>query len=205
MRHGLFCLLALAAATAFPARAALPEKLPQTRPCAAEDLDGLRKLRKVYEQPEGAAMKDLKDHPHQYMFFGKGQTIVDLSGKKHYKNPVKLDEALRTRMRQQVNQYVLGEKGVLYVYVNSQPTDSYYCMIATKPEGLFRRNDMILMKTDKDKGTELIRLYHKPHFKKVAKRAKNPMTKAQIKKAKKKRAKQISPQFKKKAKGKKRR
>jgi hypothetical protein len=141
------------------------DQLPASvRNCKADDLSGLRKLKAVYESPEGIATDAFQNAPHQYTFYRPDQTYAEISGSKSYATAKMMDEVLRDAFQNDVRQYVLGENGAIYLYKDGVVTDSYICNIVTEEEGPFRQSDMLFILTKEASSDIVVKVYSKHAF-----------------------------------------
>lgn len=141
------------------------KRLPEARrSCTAADMQGLRKLKGVYEKIEGPATEGFNAAPHQYMFFRANQTFAELTGSVNYPAPKAVNEALATQFKDDLRQYVLGENGALYLYQNKQVTDSFICQVVRENETPFRAGDMLFVLSHPDTKDMLVKVYTKYSF-----------------------------------------
>lgn len=142
-----------AAATGKPATS-----LPQVRACTQKDIIGIWKLISVAEDPVGPTTETFYREPQQYVWFQDNSLYGEESGIQAYADASSLMQVIRRKESQALMQYVVTEKGVIYVYKNRIATDGLNCAYVTFYQEPYKEGDIILFASEKNP-TRLMKLY----------------------------------------------
>lgn len=139
---------------------------PDVSLCTAADLRGAWKLRNVIETPAGQYTESQKTAPHQYMYFDKSGIMYRLSDTK----VVRRRDGLLRRMSEaqkktkEVRQFMVGEKGAVFYYVNSQHTETWFCGRIKATMDPYIEGDLVLTPAQKTDGYSLYTTWKRPGF-----------------------------------------
>lgn len=138
-----FCGVSVAQSA--PAAKAAPPQL-----CTKEALQGLLKLVKLEEKPEGGAEQDTyKNFPHQYASFTENGALLQAYSNMEQRNARDLTILLREASKAPKWSYRLDEKGNVYVYEGAKSIESYSCVVMPKDNNGYRKGDIIMRRMDK--------------------------------------------------------
>lgn len=141
--------------SAFPA-------LPPSRPCVANDIDGLWKMVQVFESPAGSHLMRFTSYPHQYVFFKPNAVYANLELMTPPESAQKVADDLLDAPNEPLRQYVLGERGFLYSYVSGAVSDTQVCFIVANATDRFTAGHMLLMPpADRGRTSRLVKVYER--------------------------------------------
>lgn len=133
---------------------------PRILLCKLSDITGLWRMENLYELPAGEESKKFKDTPERYLELAATAAYRGVSGAQKFGNYKDLKTAMEQAMGADNWQYVLDDKGVLYVYKNRAISTMFYCGIAMENRGGYNTGDMILTPTTPG-GAQIYRHYRK--------------------------------------------
>lgn len=140
---------------------AIATGLPQVRPCSAKDIVGIWKLVSIAEDPIGPTTEQFNREPQQYLWFQDNSLYGEESGIQSYSEASPLMQNIRRKESQALLQYVVTEKGIIYMYKNRIATDGLNCAYVTQYQEPYKEGDIILFASEKNP-TRLMKLYRKP-------------------------------------------
>lgn len=132
--------------------------LPQVRACAQKDILGVWKLISVAEDPVGPTTETFYREPQQYLWFQDNSLYGEESGVQAFSDQNTLVQMIRRKESQALLQYVLTEKGVVYMYKNRIATDGLNCAYVMQYQEPYKEGDIILFASEKNP-TRLMKLY----------------------------------------------
>ncbi len=151
MKYILRCCIALillGSAAHAQAPAAAPQAAaggaPQVSLCVKEEIRGPWKLKRVFETPAGAWTEDLNTYPHQYRRFLVDGSTDEVKGKREFKRAAGMRKAFAEMRARASQQYVLGDKGLLYIYTGGKHTMTYYCGLVREDRAPYMIGDIVL-------------------------------------------------------------
>lgn len=138
---------------------------PKIRPCLNRDVNGMFKLRKVFETPAGGATATYRKTRHQYLYFDESSLYTGIRSSRTYTSEYRLvDDIYKQFERDEVRQYILNDAGVLYYYLNRKFDSSWHCGVSRNTAGPYRRGDIILTPTNLARGQQLFTIWYRPRF-----------------------------------------
>lgn len=140
---------------AFPA-------LPPSRPCEDRDLaNHTWKLGKVFETPAGVATASVTAQPNQYYLFNRDKTYLDYRTA-YTDAPGEIRKLATEQNKNALQQYVMHESGILFLYKDGVVSDSQACFIVANRQDPFQVGDMLLMPpADQVTSTRVVKVYAK--------------------------------------------
>lgn len=153
-----------AAAATNPAFAAQPPAdsfptLPPSRPCARQDIDGLWRLNNVYESPQGVESSTFTSQPHQYLLFLRDDTYRTYRTSWPEKSDAVVMRQLELEEPDHLEQFVVGENGLVYFYRDSVAIDTQVCFIVANQRAPFTVGQMLLMPPEGQSSVRLVKAY----------------------------------------------
>lgn len=133
--------------------------LPPSKPCNRQDVDGLWKLKQVYEVPAGKITTDFNAKPHQYLLFTRDETYTVYKDVWGEKGPKEVFLGMRNARTQALQQFVVHESGIVFFYTDGRPVDSKACFIVANPQAPFVAGQMLLMPPEGTSKIRSLRVY----------------------------------------------
>lgn len=141
---------------------AAPAQAPRVEYCKKEDIRGRWKLKRIFETPEGAWTEDFRTNPHQYRHFVHNGIYYDAKGSNEYKRPEGITKALKANAHaNNQQQYVVGERGLIYIYRNGVHINTLYCGIVRETRVPYVTGDIVLTPAQQS-SAQIYMIYSRP-------------------------------------------
>ena len=147
--------------------------LPVSRPCKQQDIQGLWKLQRVYEEPVGNETVAFNAHPLQYISYEANGIYGKYNGATVAIPP----ELILAQIKEHaagLQQYLVQDAGMVYFYQDGVANDTQVCFVVVEKNGSFTDGDMLLMPPKGKISGRLIRHYVKIGAKPAAAPVPNP-------------------------------
>ncbi len=149
-------------------------ELPPSRLCRKGDILGMWKLAMVFEVPAGSELDDFGLYPYQYMLFNDDNTFRMYKSAREELSDAGVLREMKNASSKVLEQFVVHESGVLYLYKDGVAVDSLACFVVADPLNPFAEGQILFMPPPEEATIRMVKAYNQvysaPQKKKKKKR-----------------------------------
>lgn len=135
--------------------------LPPSRPCVRQDVDGLWRLKNVYESPAGAELSDFSTQPYQYILFQRDDTYRTYKSSWEERSDGVVVDLLMGVVPSSLQQYLVHASGMIFFYTDGVASATQACFIVVTGQDVFLSGQMLLMPPEGQSASRLVKVYER--------------------------------------------